>query len=267
MSKDLVLSPSGINKYLSCPYSFKLRYIDGFKPVISDDSAIKMGKSVHLVLEKFYGNVDIKTDIPEIQFVEAMKKTAQEHWDRTIDAKKRNEMNIHMFLWLQFEIQRFKKYKSSNLLERFCPVTTEEDITDWEKKIRAIIDKRCIGMNGLQYALDYKTDKNLPALRNFKVNLRDIDNKYKVQSAMNAMVLNSQGIKIDNFYFQFIRYPDKLLQVPLTSELFKEVEVLIKSVREATEYPKNHKSCFYCDMKLHCKTESSSIYCVNETII
>lgn len=267
MAKDLILSPSGINLYQSCPYSFYLRYIKKLKPIIEDDSALKLGKSVHLVLEKFYGNVDTKTTNPENDFVEAMKKTAQSHWDRSIDSQKRDEMNTYMFLWLQFEIQKFKKYKEANILDRFCPVSTEEDITDYSKKLRAIVDKRCIGMNGVMYALDYKTDKSLPAARNFKGDLKLIDDKYKIQSALNAMVLQSQGVKIDNFYFQFIRYPDKLLPVPLTSQLFTEVEQLIDYIRNGTEYPKNHKSCFFCGMRQYCKTESSSAHCINNNII
>ncbi len=267
MAKDLILSPSGINLYMTCPYSFYLRYIEKRKPIIEDDSALRLGKSVHLVLEKFYGNVDIKTESPETQFVEAMKNTAQLHWDRSIDSKKRDEMNTHMFIWLQFEIQKFKKYKEAKILERFCPVTTEEDITDYTKKLRAIIDKRCIGQSGNIYCVDYKTDKNLPAKRNFSGDLKLIDDKYKIQSALNVMVLQSQGIKLDQFYFQFIRYSDKLLSVPLTPELFLEVEQIIKNIRETTEFPKNYKGCFFCNFKLYCKTESSSVQCISGGII
>jgi len=267
MPKDLILSPSGINLYQSCNYAFFLRYIEKKKPIIEDDSSLRLGKSVHLVLEKFYGNIDLKTNNPESHFVDMMKKTAQEFWDKTIDAKKRESMNNSIFLWLQFEIQRFKKYKEISILDRFCPVSTEEDITDYEKKLRAIIDKRCIGQSGNQYIIDYKTDKSLPALRNFKGDLKQIDDKYKVQSALDAMVLQSQGIKIDNFFYQFVRYPDKLLSVPLTSELFSETSELIKKIRETTEFPKNYKSCFYCGMKLWCKTESSSIQCMSGNVI
>ncbi len=268
MTLDLILSPSGINLYQSCPYSFKLRYIDRLKPIIEDDSALRLGKSVHLVLEKLYANIDLKTDNPEKHFVEAMQKTAKEFWDRSIDAMKRDSMNASMFIWLQFEIQKFKRYKEQNKLDIFNPVSTEEDITDYQSKLRAIIDKRCIGMTGLNYAVDYKTDKNLPALRNFKGDLKQIDDKYKIQAALNAMVLKTKDVKLDNFYFQFIRNaPDKLLSIPLTSELFSEIEQLIKKIRETTEFQKNQKSCFYCQMKLHCKTQNSCVHCVSEGII
>ena len=267
MVLDLILSPSGINLYQSCPYSFELRYIKKLKPIIQDDSALKLGKSVHSVLEHFYKNVNLNTQNPDIDLVESLKKTALEKWDRSICATKRDEMNNSLFLWLQFEIQRFKKYKEQNILNRFKPETTEEDITDYQNKLRAIIDKRCVGMTGTNYAMDYKTDKNLPAQRNFKGNLKEIDDKYKIQAGMNAMVLKTKDIKLDNFFFQFIRFPDKLLPVPLTPELFLEIEELIKTIRNTTEFPKNLKGCFFCGMKLYCATENKSAQCISNDVI
>lgn len=267
MPKNLILSPSGINMYVSCPHAFYLRYILKKKPVIEDDSALRLGKSVHAVLEHFYKNVDISTNNPETHFVEALRTTAKEKWDHSVDTRKRDEMNNSIYLWLQFEIQRFKKYKELNILDRFKPIAVEEDITDWQNKHRAIVDKRCIGQSGNHYIIDYKTDKNLPALRNFKGDISLIDNKYKIQTALNAMVLQSQGIKLDNFFYQFIRYPDKLLSVPLVPELFSETNDLIKKIRESTEFPKNYKSCFFCGMKIHCKSQSSSVHCLTGDII
>lgn len=267
MPKNLILSPSGINLYQNCPYSFFLRYIKKLKPIIEDDSALKLGKSVHLVLEHYYKEIDLKTDNPDVELVNALKKSAQKFWNREIDARKREEMNNHMFIWLQFEIQRFKKYKELNILDKFCPVEVEEDITDYPNRIRAIIDKRCQGQTGNIYCMDYKTDKKLPALRNFEGDLNKIDDKYKIQAGMNAMVLKTKDIKVDNFYFQFIRYPSKLLSVSLTNELFNEINNLIKKIRETTIFEKNYKSCFYCNMRLHCKTENTCIQCTSENIV
>ncbi len=267
MPKDLILSPSGIMMYQSCQYSFFLRYIKKLKPVIEDDSALKLGKSVHAVLEHYYENIDLKTTNPDVELVEALKKAAQKFWNREIDARKRDEMNTHMFVWLQFEIQRFKKYKELNILDKFCPVAVEEDITDYPNRRRAIIDKRCLGQSGNMYCMDYKTDKKLPALRNFEGNLAKIDDKYKIQSALNAMVLKTKDVKVDNFFFQFIRYPDKLLSVPMTPQLFEEVETLIFKIRNTTEFRKNEKNCFFCGMKIHCKTENTCTSCVSGEII
>lgn len=267
MPKNLILSPSGINLYQTCPHSFELRYIQKIKPIITDDSALKLGKSVHSVLENYYKEIDINTQDPDKELVEALKKTAQKFWDRSCDSKKRQEMDTHMFLWLQFEIQRFKKYKELKILDKFSPIEVEEDITDYQNRIRAIIDKRCIGQTGNNYAIDYKTDKHLPALRNFEGNLNKIDDKYKVQAGMNAMVLRTKDIKLDNFFFQFIRFPDKLLSVPLTPELFTEIETLIQKIRNTTTFEKNNKSCFYCNFKLTCKTQNTCISCNSGEVI
>lgn len=255
-------SPSSVILFENCNRAYELRYLKHLKPEDKYPEALKLGKSVHKVLEKIYSNININTISPETDFLEAMKKTALEHWDKSIDAKKRDEMNASLYLWLQFEIQRFKKYKQQGIVDRFLPVATEEDLKDHEKLYHAIVDKRSVGANGSIYALDYKTDKKLPAQKNFKGILSEIDFKYKAQAALNALVLKGQGIKIDNFYFQFVRFPDKLLSVPLTADLFTEIEGKIKEIRTATLFPKNEKSCFYCGLKVHCHNEDKCIHCI-----
>ncbi len=255
-------SPSSIILYDSCSHAYELKYLKHLKPEDGNIEALKLGKSTHKVLEKLYSNININTISPDADFLEAMKKTTLEHWDKSIDAKKRDEMNAALYLWLQFEIQRFKAYKAKGIQERFLPAATEEDLKDHENLYRAIIDKRCVGASGSMYALDYKTDRNLPSQRNFKGILSEMDFKYKAQAALNALVLRGQGIKIDNFYFQFVRYPDKLLSVPLTIELFEEIENKIKQIRTATVFPKNEKSCFYCGLKIYCHNEDKCIHCI-----
>ncbi len=265
--KNMILSQSGINMYVGCPHAFYLRYIEKKKPVIEDDSALRLGKSVHAVLEHYYKEINLKTETPDIELVEALKKTAVKYWDRSCDAKKRDEMNTHMYVWLQFEIQRFKKYKELNILDKFSPVEVEEDIIDYNLRLRGILDKRCIGQTGNNYVIDYKTDKKLPAERNFSGDLKKIDDKYKIQAAVNSIVLKTKDIKLDNFFFQFIRYPSKLLSVPLTPELFIEIETLINKIRNTTEFIKNEKNCFYCGMKLYCRTQNTCPQCISgETI-
>lgn len=260
-------SPSSVILYENCNHAYKLKYIDHLKPEEGNKEALALGKGTHKVLQMFYPAVNINTTSPESDFLEAMKKTAQEHWDRSIDAKKRDEMNASLYLWLQFEIQRFKKYKQQGIVDRFLPIATEEDLKDHEKLYHAIIDKRSVGASGNIYALDYKTDKKLPSAKNFKGILSEMDFKYKAQAALNALVLKGQGIKLDNFYFQFVRYPDKLLSVPLTADLFMEVEGKIKEIRSAASFPKNMKSCFYCGLKIYCHSEKISIHCLGNEII
>lgn len=260
-------SPSSVILYNNCPHAYELRYLQHLKPEDKNEEALRMGKSAHKVLQYFYKNIDLNTTEPEINLTNALKNSALENWDRSIDAKKREDLNAAFFLWLRFELKRFENYKKEGIIERFIPVATEEDLKDHINLYRAIIDKRCIGVSGTMYALDYKTDKSLPAQRNFKGKLEEIDFKYKIQAALNAMVLKSQGIKIDNFYFQFIRYPDKLLSVPLTDELFKEAEEKIKEIRTATLFNKNEKHCFNCGLKIYCKNENKSVHCYTGDVI
>lgn len=262
-------SPSSVLLYLSCPTKYRIHYIDRQPPLIVDDTHLKVGKSIHKILQHFYANIDIGITEPDQVFPEVLKKVAFEHWDRTIDARKREAMEEAIFKWVSYEIQRFKNYKKQNFLDRFKPIAVEQEIKDHEKGLHCIIDKVCLGLTGT-YALDYKTDVSLPPKRTYSGKLQDVDVKFKVQAGINAICLQSSQTPIQNFYFQFIRYPENLLSVPLIPELFVEVGSYLQQIKlaEATNnFPKNKKSCFFCDYKVYCKTEESTIFCSEGGII
>lgn len=256
--------------YLSCPAKYRIHYIDRQSPLIVDDTHLKAGKSIHRILQHFYTNIDITTTEPDLVFPEVLKKVAFEHWDRTIDAKKREDMEEAIFKWVSYEIQRFKNYKEKKLLDRFKPIAVEQDIKDHEKGLHCVIDKVCLGSTGTNYALDYKTDAKLPSKKSYSGKLQDIDIKFKVQAGINAICLQSSQTPIQNFYFQFIRYPENLLSVPLIPELFTEINSYLQQIKLAevsNNFPKNKKSCFFCDYKVYCKTEESTIFCSEGGII
>jgi hypothetical protein len=193
-----------------------------------------------------------------------MKVAAFKHWDRTIDARKRTELEPALFTWIKFELQRYQNYKKQGIEDRFKPLAVEQDFTDYVNRLRAITDKRCIGSNGTQYGMDYKFDVKLPAKRNWSMKLEEIDMKYKVQAVVNTKVLKSQDIEIKNFFFQFIRFPDKLMSVPLVPELFNEVDALISKIRADEVFEKNKKGCFMCGLKANCEMQNKSIHCFEE---
>jgi CRISPR/Cas system-associated exonuclease Cas4 (RecB family) len=258
----MILSPSSINLYLSCPHSFYLRYVEKNQPVQIDDTPLRAGKSVHAILEHFYEEINIDAPDSVKEFNEKIRMTAFKYWDRTIDTKKRDEMELAIFGWLKFEIQRFESYKKQGIIDRFKPLAVEQDLTDYVNQVRAVVDKRCIGSSGLEYAMDYKTDKKAPTKKQFNGVLADIDMKFKVQAALNYIVLSAHGFQIHNFFFQFVRFPEKLLMVPLTAELFNEVNTLRQTIINDTKYEKNKKGCFMCNFKDYCETSGRSIHCL-----
>jgi CRISPR/Cas system-associated exonuclease Cas4 (RecB family) len=259
---EATVSTSMLNLYHNCNYACKLRYVDKQTPVQINDTPLKIGKSGHKILEKFYEKLDLNTTDPEKEFKEKLTASAFQHWDRSIDSRKREEVESAFLSWLKFELDRYKLYKQNNKLDIFKPVEVEQDLTDYKNKMRAVIDKRCIGISGIKYVIDYKFDKKLPTLRNFKNILLEIDTKYKIQAAINTMVLKSYGYPIDAFYFQFVRYPDKLLSIPLNQQLFDEVNNLINKLRTDTIFEKNKKSCFFCNFKMYCNLKETSINCL-----
>lgn len=259
--KDSILSQSFINLYLKCPHSAWLRYAQKHQPYFVDDTYLKIGKSGHKILENFYPALNLEAQDIEQEFMEKMKQTAFQYWDRSVDASKRDAVEQALYGWLKQETKKFINYKKQGCLGRFKPITVEEDIIDYNQKLRAIIDKRCIGISGIQYCIDYKFDSKLPAKRNFEGILNDIDIEYKIQAAINTMVLKSQNININTFYYQFVRYPEKLLSVPLTDSLFNEVNQIIEKIRNDTTFEKNPKGCFWCNFKMYCKLEQKGIGC------
>lgn len=259
---ETIVSTNLIKRYINCPHSVKLKYVDKHPDSNEGSWIYKIGKSGHSILEHFYDNLDINAlDIKE-EFNNKFKAVAIKYWDRSIDSRKREETESFFFAWLKFEIDRFNSYKQQGKLELFKPIEVEQDLTDYKGKKRAIIDKRCLGTSGIRYVVDYKFDTTLPALRNYKNILSEIDIEYKIQAALNAMVLKSYGYDIDAFFFQFIRQPDKMLSIPLIPQLFNEIENIITSIRLDTEFKKNKKTCFLCGFKMFCNLNESSINCL-----
>lgn len=258
----MILSPSSINLYCDCPHAFYIRYFEKGQPLQVDDTPLRMGRCVHQIMEHYYEELNLDTPDVQKEFMDKLKMVAFKYWDRSIDAKKREEMEAAILNWLTFEIKRFESYKAKGIIDRFKPLAVEQDLTDYENQVRAIVDKRSIGSTGLIYAMDYKTDKKKPAKRNFSMDLKVIDLKYKVQAALNYIVLNANGFPINNFFFQFVRYPEELLSVPLTKELFDEINVLRQTIINDTQFKKNPKGCFMCNFKDYCETEGKSIHCI-----
>lgn len=263
MNQDKILSTSGINLWLSCPHSYWLKYWQKCEMENTEAEYLRLGRSGHAILEHYYEELNLEAPDLENEFTEKLKMVAFKYWDRSIDARKRNALEPALFNWIKFELQRFQNYKKQGIEDRFKPLIVEQDLTDYNLKLRAKIDKRCIGSNGDQYALDYKFDTKLPAKRNFSGNLVDIDLKYKVQAAVNATVLKTQEVEIKNFFYQFVRFPEKLMAIPLVPELFEEVNTIIKTIRADETYIKNKKGCFMCGLKASCESHGTSIHCLN----
>lgn len=259
---EAIVSTTMLNLYTNCNHAAKLKYVDKCMAVFVDDTPLKAGKSGHKILEHFYEKVDIYAPDIEKEFKEKITASAFQHWDRSIDSRKREEIESALTKWLKFELDKYRLYKSKDKLNIFKPIEVEQDLTDYKNRLRAVIDKRSEGISGIKYVTDYKFDRKLPAQRNFKNILSEMDLKYKIQAALNAMVLNSYDHPINGFYYQFVMYPESLMSVPLVPELFNEINTLIYQLRNDTEFKKNPKSCFMCNFKMYCNLKESSINCL-----
>jgi len=259
---EATVSTTMLNLYDGCNHACKLKYVDKQTAVHIDDTPLRVGKSGHKIFEHFYEKLDLNAPDIDKEFKDKITASAFQHWDRTIDSRKREEIEPAFFIWLKYELERYFIYKKQNRLDIFKPIEVEQDLTDYKNRMRAVSDKRCIGISGINYVMDYKFDKKLPAGRNFTNILSEIDMKYKIQAALNAQVLKAHDHPIDGFYFQFVRYPEKLLPIPLNRQLFDEVNNLINKLRTDTVFEKNKKSCFLCNFKMYCNMREASINCL-----
>ena len=127
---ETIVSTNLVKRYINCPYSCKLKYIDKHPSSNENDWMFKIGKSGHKILEHFYEKLDLNApDIPA-EFSAKMKATAFQYWDRSIDSRKREETEPFFFEWLKYEIDRFNSYKKQGCVEKFKPIEVEQDLTD-----------------------------------------------------------------------------------------------------------------------------------------
>ncbi len=259
---EATVSTTMLNLYDNCHHACKLKYVDKHTAIQIDDTPLRAGKSGHKIFEHFYEKLDLSVPDIEKEFKDKITASAFQNWDRSIDSRKREEIESAILVWLKYELDRYRLCKQNNKLDIFKPVEVEQDLTDYKNRMRAVIDKRCIGISGIKYVVDYKFDRKKPASRNFSTIISEIDTKYKIQAALNALVLKSYDHPIDGFYFQFVHYPDQLLSVPLNRQLFDEVNNLINKLRTDVTFEKNKKSCFMCNFKMYCNINETSINCL-----
>jgi CRISPR/Cas system-associated exonuclease Cas4 (RecB family) len=224
---DRLLSPSSINLYLSCPYEFYLKYIKDIK-FESGDAAL-FGSSVHKVNEKFWPEYKKNSDI-----LTAMKASVDTYWDPKV-----NEEYVGA---ARTCLDNFMAIVGEN--PAMVPLYTELRCENTVNNTVAIID-----VVYPHKIVDYKTSTQYtksPKQPNI------------IQAVMCSQNLKECfGLDVKHIEFQYLRFK-KYQVVDATSELVEEVNQIIEQVREgivSDKFPKNEKSCFFCQYSLICRAE------------
>lgn len=225
------ISPSSLNTFLECPYRFKLRYINGIK--IGAGEAAQFGSSIHKVNEMFWSEYkQIKN--PDV----ALQNTIDLYWDKTISEE-----------YFQASHSCFNNFLSNiKSTPNLIPLYTEFKALNVVNNTIAIID-----VVYPHKIVDYKTSKYFTV----KAKLPNI-----IQAVMCCDNLNQcTGMEIKTVEFHYIRM-NKIQYVNITPDLSTDVHNLIVNMRDGIKkdnFPKNLKSCYFCDYKLICNKEKQFI--------
>jgi len=224
-------SPSSINTYLNCGYSFYLRYIQGIK--FESGAAAALGSSVHKVNEMFWPEYSKNKNI-----IEAMAASVETYWDRNVDEEYVDTARACLI--------NFMAIIQEN--PTIVPLHTELRCENTQNNTVAIID-----VVFPHKIVDYKTSTQYTI-------------KPKQPNIIQAVLCSQNlkqcfGLDVPRVEFQYLRFK-KYQYVDVTSELIEDVVQIIKGVEEgiaADHFPKNEKGCWFCDYKLICKVEKRAL--------
>jgi len=225
------LSPSSVNTFCNCPHSFKLKYIDGIK--FPSGEAAAFGSCIHKVLEKFWDEYVAGEDVEK-----AIQESVNKYWDKNIT----DEYDEAAHDCLNHAISIIKERSS------MMPLYTEYSCVNDANNTIAIIDLVIPGK-----IIDYKTSK----VYTVKAKQPNI-----VQATMCSMNLEHKtGQIIREVEFEYLRW-GKYQRVFITDEMIEDMNILISKVRTDIEndvFPKNEKSCWFCDYSLLCKADKRAL--------
>lgn len=225
------LSPSSINTYLKCPYSFKLKYINKIK-VASGEAAV-FGSSIHKIMENFWGEYITLKDINKAMDISTIK-----YWDTNIS----EEYEIPKQDCLKNAIKKIEERPT------ILPLFTEYSCLNTDNNTIAIID-----LVFPHLICDYKTSKHYK---------KTPDESNIIQATMCSMNLEKlTGKKIREVEFEYLRF-NKIQYVSVTDKMISDMNILINNIRhniQVDEFTKNDKACWFCDYKLICDAENRAI--------
>jgi len=226
------ISPSGINLFLTCPYAFKLKYIDKLEIPQQENSFLITGKLVHKSLELYFKDKmeNKNNDLKPSDYL----KLATE------DFKHIN------FFQLDEAVEEADHYLSlySSVAKQLKPLSSEEyfelELSD-NILLRGVID--LIAQEGKGRALiDFKTTRS------------QVKDNYKYTLQLSLYSLTN---KADAYYLHYITPTHiqikeiKPISKDLLNDIIKDIE---KAVKFGVFSPAGlGVACNTCQFKKHCK--------------
>jgi len=284
-------SPSAINAYMRCPYSYYLKYIKNVPESVSFDrdfEADTLGSLVHKYFEVHFGKIlgksadkdllefvkaGILSDIdllPEFNYEDSENKVRN-----FIDGLSRFQLEGLKIILVKRVTDYFEKIKNQD--EGFKVIGTEKDIFDYSLKLKGRMDRIDELPGGAIRVVDFKTGlgKNMPFPRKLEklidefAEIREIyDDKSleKVRDSLNSVQMPCYILLAKKVYkkevvseIHYIGKKESDCIESLNDENIENYKMLINYIMqhminsEKIYALANEKTCKYCEYESFCK--------------
>jgi len=282
------LSPTAIDMYMNCPYSFYLKYIKGVPEALSLDDELEsgpIGSLVHLVLKKgfeqFEGKVITPESLKEVEktvegLIEAIKSDKHRFGDKYVDDFLDSLSNFRreaLYEVVRFRLRNFFKEQRENW-PSFTLFALERELKSDELHLRGVLDRVDL-VGDIVRVVDYKTGKSTrkPKLCDFNGLFEKDRFSYDkgelewVKEHVRSVQLLAYLILVDEF-FKKEEYEAFLVLLGRAEKLFdgfkaksedvrnyrKLIEYIFTHLRSSQYfYPIPDSHCKYCDYLDICK--------------
>jgi CRISPR/Cas system-associated exonuclease Cas4 (RecB family) len=284
-------SPSALNTYMRCPYSYYLKYIKNVPESVSFDrdfEADTLGSLVHKYFEVHFGKIlgksadkdllefvkaGILSDIdllPEFNYEDSENKVRN-----FIDGLSRFQLEGLKIILVKRVTDYFEKIKNQD--EGFKVIGTEKDIFDYGLKLKGRMDRIDELPGGAIRVVDFKTGlgKNMPFPRKLEklidefAEIREIyDDKSleKVRDSLNSVQMPCYILLAKKVYkkevvseIHYIGKKESDCIESLSDENIENYKMLINYIMqhminsEKIYALANEKTCKYCEYESFCK--------------
>ncbi|MCK4649801.1 PD-(D/E)XK nuclease family protein [Candidatus Pacearchaeota archaeon] len=245
-------SHSRISTFETCPYQYKLKYIDRIKVDTPTTIECFMGDLVHQTLEKLYKDKRFKKRVSKAMLLKFYKDLwEKEYSDDILVAKADQGITAENYkkMGLQYIADYYDKYKPFDQLTILGLETTDRmtlpDGNQWHVRI----DKLACDNEGNYYVCDYKTNARMKDQEE-----ADADRQLALYSIwVKDKFKDAKSVKLVWHMLAFNKDAVSERSDEQLEKLQQDVCDKIKEIESTTEFPRNQTGlCNYCVYKGIC---------------
>lgn len=235
------ISPSALNTWYTCPYSFYCKYIAN-RPTIKTPDTAMFGQTVHRCIEHYYDMATVKTKRSEVY--ELLEKAFTTGGNYSTTSRKQATRKAKK------SVQNFEEKRISDGVGM---PTVQEDMLEAQLRedLPIIRGKPDVYFEETGEVIDWKTG-NYPVL----------NDSLKVQGKVYELLLRAHGYNPKRIIFDFIVVGKRvILPTVNTGWLVKQVERVVSSMNSQKYNPTPNTLCErWCEYRLSCDLRNCCIW-------